>query len=64
MLMPFLETFHRTVRLSLRSEVPTFVRRIGVDGAAAGVTLTKTPQVLPSPAAAGGGARGVAIAGS
>jgi hypothetical protein len=46
MLMPFLETFHRTVRLSLRSEVPTWVRRSVSTDAAAGVTLMKATQVL------------------
>ena len=46
MLMPFLETFHRTVRLSLRSEVPTCVRRPVSTDATAGVTFMKAPQVL------------------
>jgi hypothetical protein len=46
MLMSFLETIHRTVRLSLRSEVPTCVRRSVSTDAAAGVTFTKAPQVL------------------
>jgi hypothetical protein len=64
MLIPFLKTFHRTIRLGLRSEVSTCVRRSVSTDAVAGVTFMKAPQVLFVAGSCRGGVRGVAIAGN